>query len=36
MNFDLTTITLLAAAALLGVVYFVRRSNRIKRSHRKL
>ena len=36
MNFDFTTILLLAGAALLGVFYFVRRSSRMKRAHRKL
>ena len=36
MNLDFTTIILLVGAALLGVVYFVRRSSRMKRAHRKL
>ena len=36
MNFDLTTIILFAVAILLGVVYFIRRSARLKRQHRKL
>ena len=36
MNFDLTTIVLVALAAALGILYFVRRSSRMKRAHRKL
>lgn len=36
MNLDLTSIILLAAAALLGIVYFMRRSSRLKRANRKL
>jgi hypothetical protein len=36
MKLDLTTIALLVAAAFLGVLYFVRRSSRLKRAHRKL
>jgi len=36
MNFDLTTIALLAAAVALGVAYYFRRSSRMKRAHRKL
>ncbi len=36
MNLDLTTIILFAAALLLGVAYFARRSSRLKRQRRKL
>ena len=36
MKLDVTSIVLLLAAAVLGVFYFVRRSNRMKRAHRKL
>jgi hypothetical protein len=36
MNLDVTTIILFAVAILLGVAYFVRRSARLKRQHRKL
>lgn len=36
MNLDLTTIILFAVAILLGIAYFVRRSARLKRQHRKL
>jgi hypothetical protein len=36
MNLDLVTIVLIAAAVLLGIAYFMRRSSRIKKGHRKL
>lgn len=36
MNFDMTTIILFVAAALLGFAYFARRSARLKRDRRKL
>lgn len=36
MNLDLTTIILFAAAAALGIAYFVRRSSRLQRQRRKL
>ena len=36
MDLDLTTIILFAVAILLGVAYFIRRSARLKRQHRKL
>ncbi len=36
MNLDLTTIILFAIAIVLGVAYFLRRSARLKRQHRKL
>jgi hypothetical protein len=36
MNLDLVTIILFAVAILLGIAYFMRRSARLKRQHRKL
>ncbi len=36
MNLDLTSGILIAAAVLLGILYFARRSARQKRSNRKL
>jgi hypothetical protein len=35
MNLDFTSIVLMVAAAALGMIYFARRSNRMKRSNRK-
>ena len=36
MNLDITTVILFAVALLLGAAYFMRRSARLKRQHRKL
>jgi hypothetical protein len=36
MNLDVITIILFAAAATLGIAYFVRRSARLKKQRRQL